>query len=142
MGEAFLRQHLLDRGVTHVEVASAGTHAQTGRSAMSAAQDAVRAIRGDTGRHVARQLDIGMAHDADLILCAAAEHRQHVLAWWPDLGAERVRLFNESIAGRAPVDVDDPYGWDAHVFMLAARVIDRAMDAWADTIAQRWPARS
>ena len=82
------------------------------------------------------------ARAADLILCAADEHRRHVLAWWPELGTERVRLFNESIAGRAPMDVDDPYGWDAHVFMLAARVIDRAMDAWADEIARRWPARS
>jgi protein-tyrosine phosphatase len=141
MGEAFLRQHLADRGVQHVEVASAGTHAQVGRGAMSAAKDAVAAIRGDASRHVARQIDIGTARAADLILCAAREHREHVLAWWPDLGAERVRLFNESIAGRAPVDVDDPYGWDAQVFMLAARVIDRAMDAWADTISRRWPAR-
>jgi protein-tyrosine phosphatase len=142
MGEAFLREHLQDRGILHVRVASAGTQAQVGRPAMSAAQDAVRAIRGDAGRHVARQLDIAMAHDADLILCAADEHRRHVLSWWPDLGAARVRLFNESISGRAPLDVDDPYGWDAHVFLLAARVIDRAMDAWADTIAERWPARS
>jgi protein-tyrosine phosphatase len=142
MGEAFLRQHLADRGVEHVEVSSAGTHAQVGRPAMSDAQDAVRAIRGDAGGHVARQLEISTARASDLILCAAEEHRRHILSWWPELGADRVRLFNESIAGRAPLDVDDPYGWDAHVFMLAARVIDRALDAWADEIAQRWPARA
>jgi hypothetical protein len=45
--------------------------------------------------------------------------------------ADHVRLFNEPIAGDAPPDVDDPYGWDEGVFKLAARVIDRAMHAWA-----------
>ncbi len=140
MAEAFLREHLAALGLRHVAVASAGTHAQTGRAAMEPAQAAVTSIRGDTSGHVARQLDIGLARDADLILCAAGEHRDHILAWWPEVGARNVHLFNEAISGAAPVDVADPYGWDGGVFLLAGRVIDRAMASWAQRIAERWPA--
>ncbi|HZM00548.1 MAG TPA: low molecular weight protein-tyrosine-phosphatase [Planctomycetota bacterium] len=144
MGEAFLRAHLAARGLLHVEVSSAGTHAQVGRGTLPSVIQASAAIgTGSADRqlleHVARQVDLVMAREADLILCAAREHREHLLAWWPDLGAERVRLFNEPISGNAPVDVDDPYGWDRDVFELAARVIDRAMAAWAERIARTWP---
>jgi protein-tyrosine-phosphatase len=140
MGAAFLREHLRARGCTHVEVRSAGTHAQVGRAAMTEAREAVRAIRGQADDHVSSQLDVVSAGEADLILCAAREHRDHILAWWPQVDPARVRLFNEAIAGTAPVDVDDPYGWDADVFVLAARVIDRAMELWAEQLAHDWPA--
>ena len=139
MGAAFLRAHLQSRGLRHVTVRSAGTHAQTGRPAMPEARAAVRDIRGQADDHVAAQLDIVSAGEADLILCAAREHREHILAWWPKVDPARVRLFNEAIAGVAPVDVDDPYGWDADVFVLAARVIDRAMAGWAERLARDWP---
>ncbi|HZJ72461.1 MAG TPA: hypothetical protein VFF36_16120 [Planctomycetota bacterium] len=145
MGEAFLRGHLAARGLGHVSVTSAGTHAQVGRSVLPAVLAACATI-GDGAAdrelvgHLARQIDIVMARESDLILCATAEHRQHLLAWWPELGESRVRLFNEAIAGQAPVDVDDPYGWDRDVFELAARVIDRAMAAWAQRLARQWPA--
>ncbi|HVQ23733.1 MAG TPA: hypothetical protein VMV01_01070 [Planctomycetota bacterium] len=145
MGEAFLRGHLAARGLGHVSVTSAGTHAQVGRSVLPAVLAACATI-GDGAAdrelvgHLARQIDIVMARESDLILCATAEHRQHLLAWWPELGEARVRLFNEAIAGQAPVDVDDPYGWDRDVFELAARVIDRAMAAWAQRLARQWPA--
>jgi len=141
MGEAFLRSHLQELGVHHVTVRSAGTHAQVGRGAMDAARAAVASMHGDLSGHVPRQLDIGLARDADLILCAASEHRAHILAWWPEVGEAKVHLFNEAIAGHAPQDVDDPYGWDADVFLLAARVIDRAMATWSRRVAERWPAR-
>ena len=145
MGEAFLRAHLAARGLTHVTVASAGTHAQVGRPVLPAVVQASATVGElacdrDLLGHVARQVDIVMARESDLILCATSEHRQHLLAWWPELGEGRVRLFNEAIAGAAPVDVDDPYGWDRDVFELAARVIDRAMAAWAARIARQWPA--
>ncbi len=139
MGEAFLRSHLAERGLDHIEVCSAGTHALVGHAAMGEAQRAVESIRGDASRHVAQLLDIGLARRSDLILCATGEHRRHILEYWPEFDG-RVRLFNDPIAGDAPVDVDDPYGWDQEVFHLAARVIDRSMEAWADDLGRRWPA--
>jgi len=138
MGEAFLRAHLADRGVTDIEVSSAGTHAQTGRGAMPEARAAVDQIRGDASSHVAAPLDIGLAQEAGLILCAAHEHRDYIQQYWAQLSRDKVRMFNEAIEGEAPLDVEDPYGWDAGVFMLAARVIDGAMGAWADKLAEGW----
>ena len=142
MAAAFLAAHVEQQGLGDlIEVASAGTHALVGRAPMREAQRAVAAIRGDTSEHRGRQLDIGLARDSDLILCASSEHRNHILSWWPDLGAGKVRLFNENIAGSAPVDVDDPYGWDQEVFDLAARVIDRAMESWCRRLAREWSTR-
>lgn len=139
MGGAFLREHLRQLGLSHVSVASAGTHAEVGRAALPEAVRAALAIRGDLSGHRSTQLDLVSAREADLVLCAATEHRQHILGWWPDVPPGRVHLFNEAIAGSAPVDVDDPYGWDDEVFLLAARVIDRAMGAWAARCAELWP---
>jgi low molecular weight protein-tyrosine phosphatase len=140
LGGAFLREHLRERGLSHVRVSSAGTHAEVGRAALPAAVRAATAIRGDLSAHHATQLDLVTAREADLLLCAATEHKEHILGWWPDVPPDRVHLFNEAIAGSAPVDVDDPYGWDDEVFLLAARVIDRAMGAWAARCAKLWPA--
>ena len=140
MGAAFLREHLREAGAPHVAVVSAGTHAEAGRPALPEAVAAVAAIRGDLSAHRATPLDLIAAREADLVLCAAREHRVHILSWWPDVPADHVRLFNEPIAGDAPPDVDDPYGWDEVVFLLAARVIDRAMAAWAREVLARWPA--
>ena len=139
MAAALLRAHFTQRGVIDgVEIVSAGTHALVGRSAMREAQKAVAALQADSSEHRARQLDIGLARDSDLILCATGEHRTHILSWWPDLSADKVRLFNESIKGDAPLDVADPYGWDQAVFDLAARVMDQAMGAWCDRLAGQW----
>jgi protein-tyrosine-phosphatase len=140
MAGAFLREHLRELGAAHIRVSSAGTHAEVGRPALPEAVRAATAIRGDLSGHRSTQLDLVSAREADLVLCAATDHRKHILAWWPDVPQARVHLFNEPIAGAAPVDVDDPYGWDDEVFLLAARVIDRAMGAWAARCAKEWPA--
>jgi protein-tyrosine phosphatase len=140
MGGVFLQEHLRAAGATHVQVASAGTHAEDGRPALAEAVTAAASIRGDLSAHRATRLDVVAAREADLVLCAAREHRQHIRAWWPAVPADRLRLFNEAIADVAPPDVDDPYGWDEVVFLLAARVIDRAMAAWARELLARWPA--
>ncbi len=138
MGEVLLREHLRARGLAHITVRSAGTHAMEGRGAMPEAEQAVAAIRGVLAGHSSTQLDLVTAGRADLILCATREHREYIISRWPHVVPDRVRLFNEAIAERAPVDVDDPYGWDADVFLLAARVIDRAMEAWAERLSADW----
>jgi len=135
MAAAFLREHLRALGCADIEVASAGTHAERGRAALPEAVQAVAAIRGDLAAHHSTPLDLVAAREAELVLCATEAHRAHILDRWPDVEPGRVRLFNEPIAGLAPLDVDDPFGWDAEVFLLAARVIDRAMQAWGRQLA-------
>lgn len=139
LGAAFLRDHLARLGCTDVEVASAGTHAEAGRPALAEALRAAAAIRGDLAAHRSAPLDLVAAREADLVLCATRGHREHILDRWPDVDPARVRLFNEPIAGMVPPDVDDPLGWDGALFLLAARVIDHAMEAWARDLARGGP---
>jgi protein-tyrosine-phosphatase len=86
MGEAFLRVHLAARGLRHVTVSSAGTHAQVGRGVLPAVLEASATIGdGSADRellgHTARQIDIVMARSSDLILCATST--SCTCSWWP-----------------------------------------------------------
>lgn len=153
MAEAFLRAHLAARGVDDVDVVSAGTYGLDGHPAMPEAVDAVGEIlRGrDTSpgaadalerlaAHGSRPLDFALAERSTLILCAAAEHARCIRRWWPEIPAARVRLFNEPIEGQgAPIDVGDPLGCGRDVFVRTARVVERAMAAWADALARGDP---
>lgn len=142
MGAAFLREHLARLACTEFEVSSAGTHAEAGRPALPEALRAAAAIRGDLAAHRSTPLDLVAAREAHLVLCATRGHREHILDRWPDVAPARVRLFNEPIAGMVPPDLDDPLGWDGELFLLAARVIDRAMEAWARELARGGPSRA
>lgn len=123
-----------------IRVDSAGTTALVGSGAMPEAVDAAAAQGADITQHIARQLDEPLASSADLILCATRAHRTHVLARFAHVDPDRVRLINEPIDdGETPLDVEDPYGFDADVYALVARVIAAAMDAWAARI-ERWAA--
>jgi protein-tyrosine-phosphatase len=138
MAEAFLREHLRVQGVDDVLVASAGTHAEAGRPPMVEAVRAVAEVRGDLTAHRATLIDVVAAREAFLLLCATQAHRRHILDAWPEVEPARVRLFSEPLEGPTSPDVDDPYGWDADVYRLAARVIDRAMEAWGRRLARGW----
>ncbi len=139
MGQAFLREHLADLGATGIDVVSAGTHGSNGGPAMPEAVSAVESLGGSLAGHRSRRLDHELVGESDLLLCAASEHRFAILKWWPELDPAKVALFNEAIVDEADKDVEDPYGYDLAVFMLAARVIDRAMASWAKSLAKRWP---
>lgn len=135
MGAVFLAEHLRALGVHDVDVVSAGTHADPGRPAMREAVSAVAAVRGKLSEHRARRLDAELVRRSHLLLCAAEEHRRHILLLFAGADPGRVRLFNEAIAAQVGPDVDDPYGWDQEIYDLASRVIDRAMEAWARRLA-------
>lgn len=135
MGAEFLRRRLAELGVDDVHVRSAGTYAGYGAPAVTAAQRAAAALGGDLSRHGSSALTRDVVHGSHLILCAAGEHKDHVLELFGEVDARRVRLFNEPIADSAPPDVDDPLGFDEAFFLRSARVIRQAMHAWADRLA-------
>ncbi|MCB9898405.1 MAG: hypothetical protein H6825_10410 [Planctomycetes bacterium] len=135
MGAAFLAARLEQLGVRDVLVRSAGTCAMNGAPALGESLRAAAALGCDLSRHRSTELDGVLARESHLLLCATGEHRAHVLECWPDIEPRRVRLFNEAIADDAPVDVGDPYGWDEAVFARSARLIRRAMAAWAERLA-------
>lgn len=137
MGAALLEKHLAEHGVVDVDVRSAGTHATTGTPAMRAAVKAAKQLGADCSAHRATFLDGALARESHLILCATADHRDHVLLEWPDVEPRRTRLFNEALGSDVPPDVADPYGWDDGVYERASRVIDAGMQGWAARLAAR-----
>lgn len=114
MAEALLRQALSERGITDIEVTSAGTGAWEGAPASEGAY-LVGLERGlDLSGHRARLITGEMVSASDLVLTMARHHRARVL----ELGAEgRVHLLGE-FAGRAgaTAEVADPFGEDLEVY--------------------------
>lgn len=108
LAEALLQRQLEARGITGIEVASAGTGAQVGAPAsegsyLVALEDGI-----DLSAHRARLLTPELANTADLILTMSRSHLQRVHDMPP--GA-RVFLLGE-YAGRtgAAAEVEDPFG--------------------------------
>jgi low molecular weight protein-tyrosine phosphatase len=108
MAEGFLRAALERRfGHAAPAVSSAGTAGWEGSGAMDEAIDAAAERGVDISDHVARRLVSGMAADADLVLCMAAEHRDAIDANEPEAGPktftlkELTGLLEASADGRA-----------------------------------------
>lgn len=134
LGAVMLQAHLDRLGVKDVLVRSAGTHAYGGARAVSESRQAAARRGLSLEHHRSQLLDGSMARSSDLILCAASDHRDHVLEQWPDLDPATVCLFNEALPD-AELDVADPFGFGQPVFEQAAAVIDAGMEAWAQRLA-------
>ncbi len=138
MAHGLLGKHLAELGVVDVDLRSAGTHAVDGSPATDAARAAALHRGADISAHRATFLDGYLARHSSLVLLASERHRRYLLEDWPDLDPARLQLFNDAVPGAEGVDVDDPYGLDASVYELVAEVIDRAMAAWAQRLADGW----
>jgi protein-tyrosine phosphatase len=114
MAEALLRQALEARGVTDIEVLSAGTGAWEGAPASEGAYLVGLENGLDLSGHRARLITGELVAEADLILTMARHHRARIL----ELGGDnRVHLIGE-FAGRsgATAEVADPFGADLEVY--------------------------
>lgn len=86
MAEGFLRDALERRfGEGAPDVSSAGTAGWDGSPAMPESVDAAEGFGVDISAHRGRRITTGMAREADLLLCMAAEHRVAIVAATPDL---------------------------------------------------------
>ncbi len=114
LAEALLRRALEERGVTDVDVSSAGTGAWEGAPASEGAYLVGLESGLDLSGHRARLLTGDVVSQSDLILTMARHHRARVL----ELGAEgRVHLVGD-FAGRSDgsPEVADPFGADLDVY--------------------------
>jgi protein-tyrosine-phosphatase len=114
LAEALLRLALFERGITDIEVTSAGTGAWEGAPASEGAYLVGLENGLDLSGHRARLVTSEMVSTSDLILTMARHHRARML----ELGAEgRVQLLGE-FAGRtgAAAEVADPFGEDLEVY--------------------------
>jgi protein-tyrosine-phosphatase len=114
LAEALLRQALAARGVTDVEVSSAGTGAWEGAPASEGAYLVALELGLDLSGHRARLLTGDLLAASDLVLTMAHHHRARVL----ELGAPgQVHLLGE-FAGRTSADAEvaDPFGAELEVY--------------------------
>ena len=132
LAEALLQRALAGRGVTEVEVESAGTGAWDGAPASEGAY-LVALERGlDLSSHRARLLTREIVEEADLIFTMARHHRARV----HELGGEgRVFVLGE-YTGRAgeEAEVGDPFGGDLEVYRDTCAELDALIVAVADRL--------
>lgn len=132
MAEALMRRYL----ATHPdgirwELASAGTWAKAGLTALPMAQE-VMAERGvDLRGHRAAEIDETMMARYRLVLVMEAGHREALQAEFPH-DAGRVYLLSEMAGQR--FNVADPIGGDMAGYRLAADVIASLIDRGAQRI--------
>lgn len=134
LAEALLRRALEERGVTDIEVSSAGTGAWEGAPASEGAYLVGLESGLDLSGHRARLLTGEVVSQADLILTMARHHRARVL----ELGAEgRVHLVGDYAgrSGGAP-EVADPFGSDLEVYRQTRDELAALMTMVADRLAE------
>ena len=133
LAEALLRRALMERGVSDVEVESAGTGAWDGAPASEGAY-LIGLERGlDLSSHRARLLTREIVEDAHLIFTMARHHRARV----HELGGEgRVFVLGE-YAGRTgeEAEVGDPFGGDLEVYRDTCAELETLITAVADRLA-------
>lgn len=131
LAEAIARKVIIERGLTDVEVASAGTSAWDGAAASDGAL-LVGMERGlDLSQHRAQTLTRDLVRDSDVILAMGPHHLERVEALG---GTGRAWLITDYASRGATVKpVNDPIGGELDVYRVTAdeleaevrRVLDR-----------------
>jgi protein-tyrosine-phosphatase len=108
LAEGILRRLLAERGITGIDVSSAGTTALEGAPASEGSYLVALEHGLDLSSHRAQVLIPALARDADLILTMGHSHCQRAIEVG---GGDRVRLLGEYV-GRSGLaaEVADPFG--------------------------------
>lgn len=155
LAEWYLRGRVGDA----VEVASAGVHAPPGYPMDPPTAQALRELGGDGGGHVSRRLEPVHVRSADLVLGAAAGHRDDTVRLVPAAlhrtftireflrlappGAEPAGLVAAAARQRGRVrppegpyadDIGDPFGFPLEVARARAGEVAAAVDALIDLL--------
>ena len=131
LAEAIARKIAIERGLTDVEAASAGTSASDGSPASDGSLLVGLERNMDLSTHRSRQLTRNLVRDADLILAMGPQHLERINA----LGGERRAFLLSEFAshGASSHAISDPIGSDLEVYRATAdeleqeirRVLDR-----------------
>lgn len=125
MAEAIARKIAIERGLTDVDVASAGTSAWPGAPASDGALLVGMERRLDLSGHRAQGLDRGLVGDADLILTMGPQHLEAVEAFG---GSGKAHLLTAFASGGATEQaISDPVGADLEVYRATADELERAI---------------
>ncbi len=112
MAEVIAQEIVANRGLTRVEVGSAGTHAGPGSPASRGALWAAAEAGLDLSYHTARQLTVELIESSDLILTMGNSHLLRVQAMGGGDNAWEIARFT---GGHG--DVADPFGAPEAVYL-------------------------
>jgi protein-tyrosine-phosphatase len=138
LAEAIARKIVIERGLTDVEAASAGTSAWDGAGPSDGALLVGMERRLDLSQHRAQLLTPELVAEHDVILVMGPHHLERVEA----LGGEgKTYLLTEyASGGSSGRAVSDPFGGDLEMYRAAADELEREVRRVFDRIvAQRAP---
>lgn len=130
MAEALLRD-ILDRRFGREDVArvlSAGVAAQRGHGASPQSVEVMGRRGLDLTGHASQPLDDPLMSMADLVLTLTRQHRDSILAAWPN---RKGRIFTLRRDGG---DVSDPVGLHVNVYEQCADQIRDELEKWVDAL--------
>lgn len=141
MAEAIARKIAIERGLSSIDVASAGTSAWDGAAASDGALLVGMERHLDLGSHRSQQLTRKLVESADLIFAMGPHHLERVEALG---GGDKAYLLTEyprhGAGGRA---VSDPMGAELDVYRATADELEREIRRVFDHLAaERVPGAS
>ena len=132
MAEAYLRHQCTERGLTDVEVASAGTAAPPGCPASAQGRFVLWEEGVALDGHQSQPLSRELVESADLILAMTEGHRRQIESRFPESrGKVRTLL---SLIG-SPADVFDPYGGAVEDYAACFERMRPALEKLAEDLA-------
>jgi len=121
-----------DKGLETIKVRSAGLFAIKGQSVSEHAIQALRYLGIPIDGKQSCALDLKSVEEADLILTMTEQHKQAVLAMFPEA---RKKIFTlKEYAGCDGVDIHDPYGGTVEDYIECAEDIKDAISCLAQKI--------
>ncbi len=137
MAEAIARKVIIERGITDIDVASAGTNAWNGAPASDGALLVGIERNIDISSHRAQVLTSDLARDADIVLAMAQHHLERIEALG---GAGRSFLLTDYAShGASTRGINDPIGGELEVYRATADELDREVRRVFDRITAERP---
>lgn len=132
LAEAIARREAIERGLSDVEVASAGISAWDGAPASDGALLVAIERRLDLGSHRAQQLTRDLVERSDLILAMGPHHFERVSA----LGGEHKSWLLTAYAARSDNGraIADPFGGDLEAYRGTLTELEREVRAAFDRL--------
>lgn len=127
MAEAIAKHALAERGWSHVQVRSAGTHAIEGSPPSPLAIEVLRDLGLDLEGRSAKRLSAELVEWADLILAMGPRHVEAVREM---AGGDKVSLLTEFLEGpEAGESIEDPFGGDRQVYQSVRDLIQASLES-------------
>ena len=132
LAEGIARREAIRRGLTDVEVESAGTSAWDGGTASDGAVLVALEHQIDLTGHRSRQLTRELVERADVVLAMGPQHLERITALG---GGAKSHLLTGYASAGAPRPISDPYGGELEVYRTTYGELEEEIRRIFDRIA-------